>query len=69
MDGSIPSVVLGLIAFFSTYLLFCLTNSSTVSISQKEVLMKKHSIVPMCMFVNSVAINLFSANLGVAGQT
>ena len=31
--------------------------------------MKKHSIVPMCMFVNSVAINLFSANLGVAGQT
>ncbi|MFA2890048.1 hypothetical protein KWF39_08600 [Acinetobacter pittii] len=62
-------VVLGLVAFFLTFLLSCLTNHSTVSLSSLEVSMvKKHSFIAFTMFASGLAINLFSTAL-VAVQT
>ncbi|EHU1185187.1 hypothetical protein K3F61_14740 [Acinetobacter baumannii] len=61
--------MLGLVAFCLSFLLSCLTNYSTVSLSLLEVRMvKKHSIIALSMFANGVVINLFSTQL-VAVQT
>ena len=66
VSGSIPLLVLGLVALLLTYMLFCLTNHSTAFLSQQEVPMIKQMIIPLVMFANNVAINLFSTGLGVA---
>ena len=64
-SGSISLIVLGLVAFLLTFSLYRLTNYSTVSLSLKEVSMKRQIIIAFTMFTNSVAINLFSTELGV----
>jgi len=69
ISGIVPLVVLGLVAFFSTFLLACLTNYSTVSLSLKGVSMvRKLLFIALTMFTSGVAINLFSTAL-VAVQT
>ncbi|RXS94241.1 hypothetical protein ETZ13_10835 [Acinetobacter junii] len=57
--------MIGLVAFFSAFLLSRLINFSTASLSKKEVSMKKHIFVALTMFVNCVATNLFSTELGL----
>ncbi|WP_257220252.1 MULTISPECIES: hypothetical protein [unclassified Acinetobacter] len=68
LGGSNPLIAFGLVAFVSAYLLSWFTNFTTVSFGQKEVTMEKQLLIPILMFFNGVATNLFSAQLGV-GQT
>ncbi|PTV47973.1 hypothetical protein DBL02_00080 [Acinetobacter oleivorans] len=58
-------MVLGLVAFLLTFLLYRLTNFSTALSSQQEVSMTKQIISTLIIFSNGVAINLFSTELGV----
>jgi hypothetical protein len=68
-SGLVPLAVLGSIAFFSTFLLSCLTNGSTISLSFKGVFMViKHLCIALSAFTSGVAINLFSTEL-LAVQT
>lgn len=66
ISGSIPLIVLGLVAFLLTLTLCFLTNHSTALLSQQEVSMKKQIFTALTMFSSGVAINLFSTGLGMA---
>ncbi|CAM2994167.1 hypothetical protein ACCE111639_11420 [Acinetobacter celticus] len=63
-DGSIPSLVYGLIALVFGYVVFKTSNQSNSPNLNVEAPMKRNLILTVSNFLSNSAINLFCTSLG-----